>query len=104
MGSGSSFTLPALLWMNLQKASIVGNESKEKSAPAQGQPITPPKPEEQEPNAMECAGLFPATSHQLDSWLERLGEQVTPHCQELEQSPQYSRVYHFNENNPHGNC
>lgn len=42
------------------------NESKEKSVQIQGQPITPPKPENQEPNAMECAVPLPPTSHQLD--------------------------------------
>ena len=45
------------------------NESKEKSMQIQGQPITPPKPENQEPNAMECAVLLPLTSHQLDARL-----------------------------------
>ena len=37
--------------------------------PIESQPITPPKPESQEPNAMECAVLLLPTSHQLDAGL-----------------------------------
>ena len=35
----------------------------------ESQPITPPKPESQEPNAMERAVLLLPTSHQLDAGL-----------------------------------
>lgn len=81
--SGGQRKLVHPTWKRIsRKANTIGNENKEKSVPAQGQPITPPKPEEQEPNAMECAGLFPATRHLLDSWLEELGKQVAPHLPE----------------------
>lgn len=47
------------------EAKTLRNESKEKSSPAQGQPVAPPKPEKQEPNVVECAVLHLPTSHQL---------------------------------------
>ena len=37
--------------------------------PVESQPIAPPKPESQEPNAMECAVLLLPTSHRLDAGL-----------------------------------